>query len=1124
MSKFSKKFVSGALSVTMGAWLSGALIFIPVAHGQSVTDLQAQISALLAQIQQLQAQLSSQTGGSTVSTFTRDLTVGATGDDVKALQQTLNSKGYQVASSGAGSPGNESTYFGTKTQAALAKFQAAMGISPAVGYFGPKTRAAMGGGTVGTTPPPGVVVPGAGLSVGLAADNPTSGSIISSASSAAARVPVLAVNLTAGNAGGITVNDLKFKKLGVLSDSAVSGAYLIEGGKVIAQYSSLNSGVLTFSGLNLGVNAGQTRKLWLAIDPATNLSAGNTVSFGLMAAADVMAVDSNSTAVTPSGMFPLNGNMFTVTSVSNPSIAALTIASSTVGNSVYAGDQNVLVSQWTLTGSNSAVDLKSINFKVIGSASKNDLKNVKLFVNGTQVGPTLAQVASDGSAFFDLSSSPARINTGSSNMQLFADVTGSPSFSFQFELLNSYDVLAVDTQYNTPVAVTVTGGSGVQITIQQGSLTVTLSSDTPTGNVSKGGSGVALAKFKVYAAGEALKMKFVSFGLTFTGGSGNTLDSYIKNVSMVDDAGNQVGTTINSLTTTVTCTDQAQTKTTSTIAYNCFGSSGSPINYIVPANTTRVLTLRGDIQSTADFTTVVANLVASTNSNLQGLTSSQSANSGSVTGSSRTLVTTLLTVAKNAGVGTQTYAAGVSNAKIGSYSLSASSAEGVNLTTVSILMSGNAASYQNLKLMVGTTQIGTTQAALGASSTYSFSVSGGLNVPAGQSKIVDVYADILSGTTAATHSVLTTLSGCSGSAATTYTAISCSSTPGQNLTVAGQAALAVSESNSSPAGQIVMGSFGNSLATFRFSETSNVEDIKISDLYILDNVESTSTVRSTFGKLSLYDQNGVWLADAGAPSNNGVSTSTTPAGSVGYYYKFSFGSQPIVPKNSGISMILKGDVASFDSSGATDNATHIFKVATTTESGLTTNAQIVLARGATSSNTSTVTFSSPTANAQTVLRSKLTVAATQTKSGGARAAVDDIATLTFTADSAGDVVINSVVLTFGGGAATGTTAAGFLLLNTDNSTFGSATLSATSTSAATFSGVAYTLGAGQSKTVKVRINSNNTQNTSQQTDTLSITVNAVGDVRYTTAPSGGTANIILPATTIPLQVANISYE
>jgi tripartite motif-containing protein 71 len=74
------------------------------------------------------------------TSFTRDLTLGSTGSDVKQLQMFLNSKGFTVAKTGAGSPGQESTYFGPLTQKALAKFQKANGITPAVGYFGPITR------------------------------------------------------------------------------------------------------------------------------------------------------------------------------------------------------------------------------------------------------------------------------------------------------------------------------------------------------------------------------------------------------------------------------------------------------------------------------------------------------------------------------------------------------------------------------------------------------------------------------------------------------------------------------------------------------------------------------------------------------------------------------------------------------------------------------------------------------------------------------------------------------------------------------------------------------------------------------------------------------------------------
>jgi len=101
--------------------------------GSSVTSqLQTQLNSLLGQIASL--------GGSPI-TFKHTLGVGSTGADVKALQVYLNTHGYAVAASGAGSSGHETMRFGPGTKAALIKFQKAVGISPASGLFGALTRA-----------------------------------------------------------------------------------------------------------------------------------------------------------------------------------------------------------------------------------------------------------------------------------------------------------------------------------------------------------------------------------------------------------------------------------------------------------------------------------------------------------------------------------------------------------------------------------------------------------------------------------------------------------------------------------------------------------------------------------------------------------------------------------------------------------------------------------------------------------------------------------------------------------------------------------------------------------------------------------------------------------------------
>lgn len=73
--------------------------------------------------------------------FSRDLEFGMDGEDVRCLQQYLNDAGFTVAATGVGAPGEETTLFRTLTEEALIRWQEANDISPAVGYFGPVSRA-----------------------------------------------------------------------------------------------------------------------------------------------------------------------------------------------------------------------------------------------------------------------------------------------------------------------------------------------------------------------------------------------------------------------------------------------------------------------------------------------------------------------------------------------------------------------------------------------------------------------------------------------------------------------------------------------------------------------------------------------------------------------------------------------------------------------------------------------------------------------------------------------------------------------------------------------------------------------------------------------------------------------
>ena len=157
--KLITKVSTAVVSIATVVSLSGAGALLPMtAYGATVAELQAQINALLAQIQTLQAQLSGPSTSSSGSVpasllSSGNLTLGSKGAAVMDLQKFLNANGAQVAASGAGSVGNETSTFGSLTKAALAKWQAANGVSPAAGYFGSVTRAKLASMSGGVSTP-----------------------------------------------------------------------------------------------------------------------------------------------------------------------------------------------------------------------------------------------------------------------------------------------------------------------------------------------------------------------------------------------------------------------------------------------------------------------------------------------------------------------------------------------------------------------------------------------------------------------------------------------------------------------------------------------------------------------------------------------------------------------------------------------------------------------------------------------------------------------------------------------------------------------------------------------------------------------------------------------------------
>jgi len=87
---------------------------------------------------------------SSTPALTADLSLGEIGPQVLVLQRMLNQAGFTLASSGPGSPGDETEKFGALTHTAVERFQCAQGIacsgdeySTGYGYVDARTRTAL---------------------------------------------------------------------------------------------------------------------------------------------------------------------------------------------------------------------------------------------------------------------------------------------------------------------------------------------------------------------------------------------------------------------------------------------------------------------------------------------------------------------------------------------------------------------------------------------------------------------------------------------------------------------------------------------------------------------------------------------------------------------------------------------------------------------------------------------------------------------------------------------------------------------------------------------------------------------------------------------------------------------
>jgi hypothetical protein len=1014
----SSRFVATVGGAVVAVGLMFAAIAAPVqaaaltpAQVQSIIGLLQSFGADATTIANVQASLTGQpttggstggttTGGSCTATFNTTLQVGSTGASVMALQKFLNmDSSTMVASSGAGSPGLETSTFGPATKAAVIKFQAKYSISPTSGLVGPLTRAKLNSlcGSTPTTPTtPGGTTTGTGSVTIAAAAQPANGI----APLGAARVPFTRFTVSASG-GDVTLNGVTVQRDGIAQDAAWSGIVLLDqNGNQVGISKTLNSNHQAVIGAPIVVPNGTSMTFTVAANRTTSTGfSGQIASFSV--------VTVNTSAAVTNGALPITGASQTV----NETTSLIGTVTATKGtndpgsaNTENVGQTNYIFSSVRVTaGSQEDVYLKSIRWHQIGSVSQSYLANVVTVVDGTSYPTT---VSTDNYYTATFPGQGILVQKGfSKDVAIQADIINGSATTAEFDIQKAADINVVGAQYGYGILPSFNGSgsasagvvnstddpyyTGYQATISGGIVTVSTSNAVTSGNVAINQANQVLGGYSVQVQGEAVTVGRMIFQVT--AGSSAATYADLTNISLVDQAGHVLAGPVDA---TVGATSDAIVTFTDTVT--------------LPVGTTQLM-LKGKLGTHfATNDTVQASTTPGTQwTTVTGQTTGRSITiaplSTSLTSASQTVKAAALTVSVSSTPIAQTVIAGSNQFTFANLILDATaSGEDLRITTLPVRYTlgtpGTANDLTNCQLYNGSTSVSDQHVYNPASTVttgtlVSFSLnSGGIVIPKGTTVTVSVKCDIRSGA-AGTYSFGTTLGDTAGASGVTSGSTvngTFSTTAGNTMTASSGGTLTAALDSGTPSyGVVAAGSTGVVLGNIRFSGTN--EDIDLRQV----------ALQITGGSRTDLVNNQVTLWDA--TTNTQVGTAVFPSGTNATSSAIAAGAFRI-PNNGSRVLIVKGDIAGISANGPLTASGDTLKVDYDgNNNGTNGNYGVGVASG----QNRTPSSADTAVNGATIYKSFPTF--TYSTSGGALISGNQpLLTLTVAADSKGDVTLNKL--------------------------------------------------------------------------------------------------------------------
>ncbi len=358
----------------------------------------------------------------------------------------------------------------------------------------------------------------------------------------ASRIPFTVVNFTASSDGDVTVSSIVVERTGLAADTTISGVILLdENGLQIGLEKTLNSVHQVTLTEAFTVKAGQTRTMTIAANrPTTAGSHGGEIAYLSLVSVNTSAAVRGTLPITGTGQ-TINETLTigTITNTRGP-LDPGTTATKEVGTTGY-----IFSSIKITAGSAEKVRLLQIRWNQSGSAAKDDLTNVKTYVDGTAYDAT---VSSDGKYYTSKFGDGIIIDKGfSSEISVKGDIVSGSARTIDFDIYKTTDLYMKGETYGYGI-IPATSGTGFgtsnpwynasAVTVSAGSLSVSKNTALAAQNIAVNLANQPLGAFDVEAKGEPVSVAQMIFYVSTS--SGITGQGTLTNVSMFDENGKVV--------------------------------------------------------------------------------------------------------------------------------------------------------------------------------------------------------------------------------------------------------------------------------------------------------------------------------------------------------------------------------------------------------------------------------------------------------------------------------------------------------------------------------------------------------------------------------------------------------